>query len=74
MILPVMNFATVRSRTGAERLGFLTAAGTCAHFAMKASDTSWAVLGPTDSDIVSYMHSLKRIKIRIPQTPKIRNS
>ena len=32
------------------------------------------MLGPTDADIVSYMHSLKRIKIRIPQTPKIRNS
>ena len=74
MILPVMNFATVRSRTGAERLGFLTAAGTCAHFALKASDTSWAVLGPTEGDIVSYMQSLKRINIRVPQTPKIGNS
>ena len=69
-----MNFAMVRSSTGAERLGLLTAARTCAHFAWKASDTPSAVLGPTDADIVSYMHSLKRIGIGIPQTPKIRNS
>ena len=56
----MMNFATVRSSTGAKRLGFLTLAGTCAHFARKASDTPSAVLGPTDADFNVFKFAMMR--------------